>query len=364
MVSQNIGHLDFGGGGYLKLAGRLKDQGHNLHWIARDNTAAVLRKEKHAVSSHQSVNTITSPRHMSRTQVDHVVDQLIALREELRRDLPDLCLVDRNLGCATLVLNALGIPFACIGTPGGYWSRDEHGVISIDSPDEHYLELGKRLHERASWLAGDLESFWQPSPFANVVFTGHSFYPGTKIEFESAFVNLFAPDRSPQQGKIGISLGNTGDVRKMVRLLHLLATHTTGTRTTVFTGNRSCQLEHLRGEFPEFEVQGWCNFHQAFSQLKAIVCFGGIGTLWHGINHLIPILVLPGGAGDQRYNGDRIQELELGLTAGLEPGDDQILACVDNLLLPGDRPAFDTFLSKSNFTDSLDSIVEKLLQLK
>lgn len=367
LVSNNLGHLDFGGNGYLRLAQALGQRGHSVRWLSSGAVADRLEGLDEEVQNCEALTPIVIKQNGTLKQkvVAQEADHAVLVRQCVQSLQPDLCLIDRNLSTAALVVDSLGIPYASIGNPGGYWGRDENGVVSLDSPNPHYLELGQRLRERVPDLTSDLTSFWQLSPYLNIVFVGKSFYPMVADVSNTAFVNVFdqVPEYDSRQ-RLGIAFGNTGDVSVLTNLVNKMGEHNWFPTESIdlLVGGRAEMDGSL--QIRNCSVHRWVDYQKYFPQYRGVVFFGGIGTFWHAVNHRVPMLVCPGGAGDQGVNAQRIVALGLGCSLNRSDTDAQALRGALRQTLESDfSAAFEQFHQPDNYTDGLESAVVKLEQL-
>lgn len=367
MVSNNLGHIDFGGNGFLKVAEALANKGHMLKWIAGERPSAVLKRKGHDVLSNHIVTPVASPNGAMQNshKVSTILDQILLLREFLLYENADLCLVDRNLGLVTMVLSTLNIPFVCMGTPGGFWGRDSQGVETLSEPCSDYQKLGRFVCEKSGWLSAELNSWWQPSPYLNIVFMGRSFYPAHANEKTSAFVNVSDNsanyiDANIKRDRLGIALGHTGDVKLPLVILDTLndKIHQTFGGVDIFAGGRPDILEKLKKTYPSCRVYDWTPYDQIFPSLKKLICFGGVGTLWHSIQHRIPSIVIAGGAGDQKINAEQIQRLGMGMF--WDGSIQKIPDLFESKNVSSQERAFSKYHCEDNYTDNLKTLVVKL----
>ncbi len=353
----------------MRLAEALRSRGHDLWWMAKGKTALRLKNRGHYLSHRESISAplFREDQPFAEARYNALLAETVALRQEIEEEQPDLCLIDRNLGVATMVLTTLGIPFVCVGTPGGYWGRGPEGVKSLASPSQVYQHFGEQLCQRLPWLHAELTSWWQPSPHLNVVFVGRTFYPMADGLHRTAFVNMFneAAQRTGRE-RIGITFGHSGKVERLLSFFQALEVGEwfPVDKVDVFIGGRPELSETLSVTAPHYRLHGWTPYHKAFSQLSCVICFGGIGTLWHCINHCIPSLVIPGGAGDQQFNAERMQALGLGrLWNGPTEDSDSLRQVFASTLQTDGQTAFQRFRARENFTDNLESLLPKLESL-
>lgn len=367
MVSNKQGHLDFGGNGFLRVSEELISQGHSLSWMAGDITSTRLKARGHHVLPMKSILPVPNPENcvINKKRMKTLFNQIEQLRVALIKDKPDLCLLDRNLGPAAMVLTSLNIPYVSMGTPGGYWERDPSGVKILSIASDSYRKLGRLMCTELAWLKNHFDSWWQPSPYLNIVFMGRSFYPAHANEKTSAFVNVSDNsanyiDANIKRDRLGIALGHTGDVKLPLVILDTLndKIHQTFGGVDIFAGGRPDILEKLKKTYPSCRVYDWTPYDQIFPSLKKLICFGGVGTLWHSIQHRIPSIVIAGGAGDQKINAEQIQRLGMGMF--WDGSIQKIPDLFESKNVSSQERAFSKYHCEDNYTDNLKTLVVKL----
>lgn len=367
MVSNKQGHLDFGGNGFLRVAEELISQGHALLWMAGDNTSPRLKARGHIVLPMKSIFPVPNPESciVNKKRLNTLFNQMEQLRIALINEKPDICLLDRNLGPAAMVLTSLNIPYVSMGTPGGYWERDATGVTMLPLASDSYQKLGALMSNELTWLKNHFDSWWQPSPYLNVVFMGRSFYPSHADEMTSAFVNVFdsPPENVNNSGKsnrLGIALGHTGDVNLPLMILDTLndKIHQTFSGVDIFAGGRPDIIEKLKRTHPNCSVHDWTPYSEIFPSLKKLICFGGVGTLWHSIQYGIPSIVIAGGAGDQKINAEQMQHL--GMSFFWDGNAQNIPDLFESINVASQQMAFSEFHCEDNYTDNLKTLVVKI----
>lgn len=364
MVSDNLGHLDFGGSGYLQTAKNIRDRGHEVSWISGPKLANRLKQEAFDVSIREYLITVPQPDALSEQRIQKIAVLLNEIREEILDLNPDICLVDRNLGVVGWVINSIGIPFVCMGTPGGYWGRDENGVVPSNCPIHEYEVLSEKVRILCPWLKGKLNSWWQPSPYLNAVFVGRSFYENATIEEPAAYVDVSnSQPNFDLRENCGVCFGNTGDPNVMINFLNKLRRYEwfPFENVHIYIGGRPELRDVVCREFENATIHSWISYDEAFKTLRSVVCYGGIGTLWHCINHRIPALVLPGKAGDQYYNSKRFEQLGLGATCFYPFNDVALEEAFRHVVCGSHEKQFEAYRKRSNFTDDYNSFVERIL---
>jgi hypothetical protein len=372
-VGPGPGHLDFGGSGFLKLAQELRSRGHVVHWFAASQHRERLVSEGFAVTCDKSVaflrlSPLFSPDKIE-TDIENYRVRITALRRlyaVLCERPPDLMIMDRVLAIGQLVADQLDIPTAVVGTNGGYWMRDGLQAVMSTKPNPAYQEVGDRIKRDLNWSKGSLESFWARSPQANISFLGRNYY-GEAIARRGNGLHVHhftSPAPAIEKRAYGISFGNSGDAALMTRVLACLRTsNSAGYPLEIFAGNhrRLFQLISAEGRRDE-RVHEWVDFSDYMPRLKSLAFFGGIGTVWHCINYQVPMLVIPGGIGDQQFNARRISELGLGESLPAEDVDCQRLETVLSRLTDDESYLrnISQFKDMHNYTDTLITVVDKL----
>ena len=368
IVSQNEGHLDFGGGGFLVLAKELQKKGHEVIWMARGATTEILADKGWVLSSASSISSVTNPQNMlnDNTHLKILCNEIKCFYSELQNIQYDFCLVDRSLGVTTMVLKSLNILYACIGTPGGNWGRDENGVVPLNFPCKDYQNLGQWLCNEFDWMSAPLDSWWQPSPHLNIVFVGRSFYPALADSKTSAFVNLhkaLTSNTKLNRDRLGITFGHTGNIAPLLHILDLLKNDEDIeiSKTDIFAGGRPGLLDKLRLENEKLCLHERVPYEHVFSELYGVICFGGIGTLWHVLQNRIPSLVIQGGAGDQYFNAKQMENLGIAkLWSGKNEEITSAKYTFDRLMQINYSAAFNDYHLPQNFNNDLQTLVIKL----
>jgi hypothetical protein len=102
----------------------------------------------------------------------------------------------------------------------------------------------------------------------------------------------------------------------------------------------------------------------AFSRMRRVLSFAGIGALWRVVNHRVPAVLVDGRAGDQRWNG--AAAARLGLAAFFpadDAGNDLQAACAlvdDEARIAA---AMAAFRAPENYSDTIESTVDRIERL-
>lgn len=364
LVSHSPGHLDFGGGGFLRLAEQLRGRGHDFSWIAGPPSAEVLVGHGWDVAYVSDTRSVAGSALIGRSGRAWEVScrTLTELRLSIQSIEPHLLLVDRCLSVAGPLLETLGLPFAAIGAPGGLWHRTAEGVSPTRETLETFRETSARLNDAFEWFNGDFDSEWLRSPSLNITFLGKSFYPQEARNSSSAFVNLFEPGSSGGAclgTRLGFAFGRTGEIEILGTVLDdvLAAGSWAPDQIDLLLGGRPDGLaDFQRFASSGLALHGWCDYRSTFPGFCGLVTYGGIGTLWHSIDNNLPSLVAPSSAGDQAFNARAVAREGLGLFFdGTGPAPVSLLRDLGKQGLP-----FERFKDPANFSDDLDTICDRI----
>ncbi|MGO9850499.1 MAG: hypothetical protein ACLPTM_02650 [Steroidobacteraceae bacterium] len=367
------GHLDFGGMGYVNLARTLIARGHELEWISTGSQVGRLRERNFTAHDKDTRALLLQP-FVPADRLDaspelHArrIDGLKSLAADLATLRPDVLIFDRLLAYGPMLTERLGIPYACIGTPGGYWTHDGTYVQPAAGPVKAYHDLEERLRMELHWKGSSQASFWAHSPALNISFTGISFYGSSHTGAPcTAFVNNFTDLPIPEGGdRVGISFGNTGAAAVLGFFIQCAMDNALlADPIDVFSGNQQDVYAALEAAFPSrnLHVHKWVDFGDYFSRLRYLVFFGGLGTLWQSLNHYLPMLVVPGLAGDQALNAERVSALSLGSSLFLNRNDCSLVASAIHGMNHRARylDSIIAYRRAANFTDTIESACDRL----
>jgi hypothetical protein len=260
-----------------------------------------------------------------------------------------------------------------VGTPGGYWRFTDEGVTRRQVPPQRLIELSGLLQARLHWRRVNLHSAWLRSELLNVTFMGRSFY-GEPAEPDAvtAYVNVFETTTAgDERHSLGIVLGNTGQLARMRRVIDALVRErqlSADEPIDVLAGGRlgSNKLGRLRRPLESHRsiVHGWVDYHEMYARMRRVISFGGIGAVWHALNRRVPMLLVSGGVGDQRFNCEAIRRLGAG-EAVFDKDDDRTV-CDSYARLGNIDPyvaAMDAFCASGNYSDTLDTVADRIVAL-
>ena len=162
---------------------------------------------------------------------------------------------------------------------------------------------------------------------------------------------------------IGFSFGNTGEPANLLQLIVAFSAQADpGIKIQVYAGRDSSLLSAAQQQLPsDVEVFGWIDFRKTFKTLSALVCYGGIGTLWEAANCAIPVATLPN-IGDQLINSLAVERLQLGYMLDIKN-----ITSNENMRKLNDlvtNPLFQAnsmgYKAASNFSDDFSSACAKI----
>lgn len=372
LVSSNPGHIDFGGLGYVKLARTLQELGHQVIWLSPTCHQAALTSHGFAVDTSLPVDDLRLNPVLSAADVvthsEAYAARLHALRvfyDHFRRDAPDLLLIDRILALAPMLAEQLDIPSAAVGTQGGVWARTDTRASPSPVAVTAYQEVGDCLLRDLQWQAAPLNSFWAQSQQSNISFLARHFYGDFSRQSDNSwYVHHFAAQKdNAARDRNGVSFGNSGQPNKMHRVVTQLLSARVGLESLdIFCGSRNDIYQHYAESADKrILAHQWVSFSDVFLRLRLLVFFGGVGTLWHGIDHEIPMLIVTGGIGDQETNGSRSSSL--GLSECLCERDlapDAVADCYERLQSGDHVQAMKAFKHPEHYTDTLFSAAHRL----
>ena len=380
VASGRFGHMDFGGLGFVRLDEAFRAQGHETAWVSFGDQVARLqsrgcRAESLPGLAQLALMPITCPEEITTFQAHHDrrIRSMAHFRALLEAQRPDLLIIDRILVCAGLAADQLAIPYVAIGTPGGHWrfdvNRDMGRVCAHphSGPVDAYRRYGEVLKQELGWRAGELGSGWLRSPYCNLHFLGQSFYAHI-AEPRSANIFLHAPDKAPSTGnRIGISFGNQGSTDRLKQLVEtVIADGSAGAGLSIMTGSNTALHSHFteisRGR--DVKLHQWVEFSDLMPELSCLVFLGGVGSIWHCVEHGIAMVAVPGDVGDQLENARRVAATGIGLHVAQDQQADTFAAVLRDTLAT--RPfdaALSHFRSPGNYSDTMESFVAKAARL-
>jgi len=381
VASDGAGHIDFGGLGYVRLAKHMESLGHQVVWRTYGSQVERLRSAGCDVANLPCISGLILRPFFPTAQIDAFEDahkqrlekirQFAAAMQKLK---PDLIVFDRLIAYGGLAAKHLNVPYIAVGTPGGYWHFQETtapksvNIQPAPEPVLAYGDYGRLLKSELGWTGGDVSSGWLNSPHLNIHFMPRQFY-GEADPGRCANINHFT-DYSEKAGppRIGVSFGNQGDRSQLLKILDTVKRRgPVPASIDVFTGRDGPLHRQLTGKFAgdNIAIHEWADFHQYFSKLHCLIFLGGIGTIWHCLNHTVPMIIVPGFVGDQAENANRVRALGIGKI--LAPGE----AAVNNIFDMAAEIISDTRMreriielrSPANFSHSMETVGEKIEQL-
>lgn len=317
LLSSGAGHLDLGGGGYLKTVLGLKNRGHEVVFITTDKQKE--RLEQYGIRSvvEPYINQLWNLEETSIvTSLKHEYF-LILKRIELlvTSERPNVVLVDRILGLSEGLLNYLEIPFVTMGSPGGKWKKNLHSISNQVSM-LNYNGLNQKLKEKLNWEI-ETVSYWCDSPFLNLTFIGKELYPN-QVKSNTA-IKLFSQNKYvKRRSQVAISIGSgsihnpnfaheVGEVLEKAFDLESIDLY----GAAEYIGNFEEKLrQNLR---IELRNSGFVKFDKLFKELTHLIFAGGIGTLWYCLEYGVWPIIISGNVHDQDYNASMLKTIGCGL---------------------------------------------------
>lgn len=378
VASGQVGHIDFGGGGFVHLDKAFRDQGHETSWFSFGDQVTRLRELGCSAADLPDIARInllpiTRPEEVAVFSTLHE-RRITALRRfltQVKAHRPDLMVIDRLLVGAGLAADQLEIPYVAVGTPGGHWRFDvdkDLGHVNVHpapGPVESYQAYGEVLKRDVSWSQGELDSGWLRSPYCNLHFMGASFYGHID---DSGSANIFNhKERAAPGTRIGFSFGNQGNTGRLKQLAeHVITETSAGAGISIFAGANEelrahfAQLSHTR----DVRVYPWIDFATVIPELACLAFLGGVGSIWHCIERGIPMVAAPGHIGDQLENARRISATGIGLHLAETSPAAALPAMLQQIIIerPYDRGLAE-FRAQENYSDTMESFAERAARL-
>jgi UDP:flavonoid glycosyltransferase YjiC (YdhE family) len=370
LVCDHAGHLDFGGNGFLTLAQSLINRGHTVHWLSPEANAKRLKaKGFKAAASKDAGNLFLIPMlsaaRVKQQQRDFKtkLNAISALINTAKKY--DLIICDRLLAFGPVLANKVKKPIVVIGAPATHFQLTPQFPIEVAQPVEDYLDVGKLFAKQLNCKNNTAGSFWAQSVDLNICFTSKNFYQFANHQ-RSAFIHHFESNNEmakKSQQIIGFSFGNTGEPANLLQLIVAFSAQADpGIKIQVYAGRDSSLLSAAQQQLPsDVEVFGWIDFRKTFKTLSALVCYGGIGTLWEAANCAIPVATLPN-IGDQLINSLAVERLQLGYMLDIKN-----ITSNENMRKLNDlvtNPLFQAnsmgYKAASNFSDDFSSACAKI----
>jgi hypothetical protein len=134
------------------------------------------------------------------------------------------------------------------------------------------------------------------------------------------------PPRARTGGAL-VTLGNTGSRRGILTaFLRVMTLVESGkvrapAALTFLTGRTPTRalLDPIAARKPWLVVRDWQPYFEAFAGADWAIGNGGAAFTWHALFAGTPVIVVGPQAGDQRFNGERIHALRLGVLLRVEP---------------------------------------------
>lgn len=369
--------MDFGGLGFLRLSQTIEARGHSCVWITYGDQVARLRG--HGCHVEEERGLIRLPL-MPMPHIEDIAknpamhtDRIAGLKLVLNRlaqHRPDIVFIDRLLVGAGLAAAQLDLPYAAMGTPGGYWrfypdpAKGRVDIHPLQEPVQGYCDLGERLKDELGWQKGGLDSGWLRSPYLNAQFLPARFYEHIGDTASVSIYNHTAPMPTPEVRRIGVSFGNQGHREHLLRLTEaLIENKPEGSGISLFLGNHSDLHLHFqsirRGK--DIELHRWIDFNTVMPGLSSFLFLGGVGTIWHCLQNSVPMIAAPGFIGDQLENARRIADLGFGTHIVEDQPVEDIAAIVQGVTMNAEiRKRLVHAREQSSFSHTMDSFFEHL----
>lgn len=369
LVCGHAGHLDFGGSGFLTLATELENRGHTLHWLTPKENAKRLKAKGFKSATSDAVGDLFllpfSDVRKIKAAKNEFNEKILCIRSLINTAKKyDLIICDRLLALGQLLADKVGKPYVVVGSPSTYFKLGSKFPEESQGPLQSYLEVGEKFLKELGLKENRINSFWARSDLLNICFTGKNFYKFSEPE-NSAFIYHFEEgiSKNNKKGPIGFSFGNTGEPTKLIKLISaFIDRYGNDYKIEIYAGREDQLLNEIYNKFGQVaKVFGWVNFRERFSTLSALVCYGGIGTLWEASNCGVPLATLPD-IGDQMINSNAIERLGIGFKLDhLNPASDENLEKL-NQLLTNEQFLINarSYRDINNYSDTLHSCCDRI----
>jgi len=315
LVSRGLGHLDFGGKGYLTIVDNLKQRGHEIVFYT-SNHYKLLNSLGYKYIKSEDVDLLWLwKENVNINRLDRSYFMKLKYIElTIRNEQPDLVLVDRILGLASGLLNSLKIKYVAVGTPGGKWSKDVYSILPKTSVHNTngVLDLYKK---KLDWDFNVI-SVWCNSPYLNLVFIGKEFYNGISSS-NTLYINNFDFKKSKGEGRVGISLGSgmDGNFDEMINIFKEICDLSSADEK-IFLYGKSNSISKFISLLPNdylnrIDTKGYVDFNEELKNLTYLVFYGGIGTLWYCLNNNVIPIIVSSKIHDQDYNANQCKLLKI-----------------------------------------------------
>lgn len=354
LLSCGNGHLDFGGMGYLEIARGLRNRGQEVVFVSVPFQCDRLRRLNFNTIEIPYIDTLwmVEENFPTANLGDNFINSLKTIELLIRKEKPDLVLVDNLLSLASGMLSHCGIPYVSIGAPGGYWIKNLHQITpgkSLHNGNGLLQYLKERLHWPIPYLTTCCHS-----PYHNITFMGKEFYPDYDEAHTS--VNLFTQKELPAKNKLAISLGSGTFVQDPF-IKNVCDTIRLFPKNSVFDlyGFEQYIDAFMEAAGPEISQQinivGYKPFDEALKDVSLMIFAGGIGTIWQCLENAVVPIIVSGGVHDQDYNAEQLKRWRLG--------------DVHQYLINPEksRTEVNSLTRSLSFTDNMDTLLDKLTAL-
>jgi len=375
VASSAIGHIDFGGGGFLRLANALREVGCDVRWLSYGEQVERLKTkagngQAAPEIAHLALRPFFRADEIARFETAHRrrVEAMQRFRRRLREVKPDLILFDRLLAYGGLVAEQDSTPYAAIGTPGGAWGFEEAGaavnVHPAPGPVDAYLAYGDALKDDLGWRNGAAGSAWLRSPYFNICFMPRTFYAGVE-ETAAAHVHHHGIAPAPRgQRRMAVSFGNQGAHDRLWAFLRRAVDERLAPfPIDAYAGADDQLKDQLQAAFSadDVNIHGWVDFAHHLNNVGCMAFLGGVGTIWRCLNNRIPMIIIPGLIGDQLENARRVAELGIGYRLGADDDPRQAVeACFNG---PALTARIDGLRSIDAYSETLESMSHRIRAL-
>jgi hypothetical protein len=322
------GHMDFGGGSFLRTATELLRHGHEVWWTtATQRKPEAIEHLKATPIRWADLNgglldlylqpPLSAALHSVRCVVDFI-----------RREKVDVLVSEQLCRLAAVAAHAAGIPWAAVGTDGRPWQ------LTLNASGSGHLAEQRAVADTVSPLCEALglrgfpetclHSDWLVSPYLNLSFLPRALFEDESDDApprQSHFVGCSAREAPSGEGRrrIVVSFGNTMDPPARQPLIRALAALSRSSLVkdhpiVVLAGsaNLASRLgsECLVGE--HFVVEQWVDYRIAFADARLAIGHGGCAIAWEAIRNGIPLLSVAPGMGEQAYLSRQLRRLGAG----------------------------------------------------
>lgn len=335
-----LGHMDFGGQSFVRLAQELMKRGHRVTWVFSYSEVRDFSKRAHKVLSDAGIEYDGINRFYLTISHHHrnIMDSAGELEQLIRAKAYDCLVIDRLCVGAAFAAAGAGIPWVTVGTDGREWSfvrDDTEKLVPTPKPnDTDYFNLDSKSNFPDS-VQLRARSYWATSSYLNLSFFPRSYYSDigyADIPSQSHFLGAEPDtDLTSEGNTVLITFGNTFNEsvkRKLVRCI-LGEFEKRNIPALVLTGNDQLTAQ-LQKEFVRFHrvaFKSWMPYDEAYGNALVAIGHGGTSHVWTGMRDAVPLFVIPS-IGDQVYGGKQVERLNIGRTININSGSSS------NFLLP------------------------------